>query len=118
MRCEEAETYIAQYVAGTVAAESSFLDHLRVCSRCPGEVEDLRRMWVELGDFPVPRSASEMQPRLVAALAAAREPIPQNPNGRKPMPYMIKPILVIILAVGAAFYAGHSFVQPSHESVI
>jgi len=58
-----------------------------------------------------------MQPKLVAALAAVRGPIPQNPTGRKPMPYMIKPILVIIVAIGAAFYAGHSLVQPPHESV-
>jgi protein-disulfide isomerase len=118
MRCEEAENYIAEYLAGTLPAQSAFLDHLKFCSRCQSEVEDFRRMWVELGDFSVPKAASAMQPRLVAALAAAREPIPQNPTGRKPMPYMIKPILVIVVAVGAAFYAGHSLVQPTLEPVI
>jgi protein-disulfide isomerase len=118
MRCEKAENHIADYVAGTLAGQSEFLDHLKVCSRCQIEVEGLRRMWVELGDFPVPRSASAMQPRLAAALEAARGPIPQNPTGRKPMPYMIKPILIIVVAVGAAFYAGHGLVQPPHEPVI
>jgi protein-disulfide isomerase len=118
MRCEEAENYIAEYVDGALPVHSPFLDHLKFCSRCQSEVEDFRRMWVELGDFSVPRSASAMQPRLVAALAAAGEPIPQNPTGRKPMPYMVKPILVIVVAIGAAFYAGHSLVQPRPEPVI
>jgi protein-disulfide isomerase len=118
MRCEEAENYIAEYVDGTLPVHSPFLDHLKFCSRCQSEVEDFRRMWVELGDFSVPRSASAMQPRLVAALAAAGEPIPPNPTGRKPMPYMVKPILVIVVAVGAAFYAGHSLVHPRPEPVI
>ena len=117
MRCEEAENYTAEYVAGNLPSDSWFPGHLKVCPRCRKDVEDLHSMWVELGNSPIPRPARTMQPKLVAALAAVRGPIPQNPTGRKPMPYMIKPILVIIVAIGAAFYAGHSLVQPPHESV-
>jgi protein-disulfide isomerase len=66
----------------------------------------------------LPRSSSVMQAGLLAAIAEAKLEVNQPPKGKTTMPYLVKPILVIIMSVGAALFLGHSFVQPSLERTI
>src|SRR5262249_53487653 len=63
--------------------------------------------------LPVPPSPSVMQASLLAAISEAKlERIQPNTPRRTPMTYIIKPILVIIMSIGAAFFVGHSLEQP------
>jgi protein-disulfide isomerase len=96
MRCEETEANIAEYLAGTLRAGSPLIEHLAMCEHCRTEVETLRGVWKSLDDISVPRTPRVMQPRLVAALAEL-QPLPR----RRPMPYVLKPILMIMLSAGA-----------------
>ena len=115
MRCEEAENNIAEYLNGRLSPESEFPEHLAQCPRCRNEVQELRTIWAELGHFTVPAASPVMNPKLAAAMAEAKlEP----PTRRTPMPYIIKPILVILLSAGSALFLGHRLVQPSLEHTV
>jgi protein-disulfide isomerase len=116
MRCEEAENNFAEYLSGTLATDSGLEEHLAECSRCRNEVEELQEVWHNLDEVTVPRSPSVMQASLVRAIADAKlEPAqPHMPIRRRPMP-SIKPILLVVFSIGAAFFMGHSLVQPSLE---
>jgi protein-disulfide isomerase len=111
MRCEEAENDIADYLAGTLPADSVFFEHLAVCARCREEVAQLRRVWADLDDLEVPPSAPVMQSNLLAAVAEIK------PKRRIPMPYIWKPAIALGMALAAIFF-GHSLVQPARESAV
>jgi protein-disulfide isomerase len=118
MRCEEAQNNIAEYLRGTLSAESGLLEHLAQCHRCRDEVEELQKVWADLEEVAVPRSPSVMHASLVRAIAEAKlEPTqPHAPIRRNPMP-LIKPILLIVFSVGAAFFMGRSLMRPLEPSV-
>ena len=61
MRCEEADSDIAEYLAGTLAADSPFRDHLTVCAQCRNEVRELRELWMVLDEIQVPKVSAVMQ---------------------------------------------------------
>jgi protein-disulfide isomerase len=57
-----------------------------------------------------------MQPQLLATIAETKLEILNS--RRTPMPYLIKPILTIVLSTAAAWFMGHSLIQPLHEAGI
>jgi protein-disulfide isomerase len=116
MRCEEADSHIAEYVAGRLAADSPFRNHLAECARCRNEVRELREIWADLDEVRVPKVSAVMQPRLLATIAGTKLEI--SNSRRTPMPYLIKPILTVLLSTAAAWFLGHSLVQPLHEAGI
>jgi protein-disulfide isomerase len=114
MRCEEAENHIADYLAGTLAPESPLLEHLSVCPRCRASVQELQSTWADLGRLPVPPTSPVMGPALQTAVAEIKLPI-----WRRPMPYLLKPALVIVMSVVTALFLGHSLVErTSHEPTV
>ncbi len=118
MRCEEAENNFAEYLKGDLSSESRFPEHLAQCVRCRNQVEELRKVWAELESIAVPATPSVMRANLLAAIAEAKlEPAqPLSPTRRTPMPYIIKPVLVLLLSVGAAFFVGRSLEQPAIDN--
>jgi protein-disulfide isomerase len=116
MRCEEADNDIAEYLAGTLRPDSPFRAHLAECSRCRNEVRELREVWTDLEAIPVPKTPAVMQPQLLATIAETKLEISKSRS--TPMPYLIKPILTIVLSVSAALFLGHSLVEPLHEAGI
>ena len=72
MRCEEADSHIAEYVAGRLAADSPFRNHLAECARCRNEVRELREIWADLDEVCVPKVFAVMQPRLLATIAETK----------------------------------------------
>src|SRR5262245_36104056 len=115
MRCDEAENDIAEYLAGTLSPESPLLEHLEVCPRCRANVQELQSTWADLEHMPVPRTSPVMGPALQAAVAEATK----LPIWRRPMPYLLKPALFILMSVAAALFLGHSLVEKSlHETAV
>jgi len=115
MRCEEAANDIAEYLRGTLSAESGLLEHLAHCSSCRHEVEELQKVWADLDRVTAPPTPSVMQPSLLQAIAEAKLETPQPIRRRTPMPW-IKPILIVVFSVGTAFFAGHSLVRSPLET--
>jgi len=64
-------------------------------------------MWKELDRVPVPQSSSVMHERLLATVAEIKR--------RPRMPYILKPIFLLVTAVSAALYMGHSLELRSPE---
>jgi protein-disulfide isomerase len=120
MRCEEAENDIAEYLAGTLPTESALLDHLASCSRCRNEVQELKKTWTALESVTVPSMEPAMKADLLAALAQAKLDAtpPITPVRRKPMPYLVKPILWIVMSAGAALFMSHYFERPVQQSAV
>ena len=116
MRCEEADNHIAEYVAGKLAEDSPFRNHLAECARCRNEVRELRGIWADLDEVRVPKVSAVMQPRLLATITETKLEV--SNSRRTPMPYLIKPILTVLLSTAAAWFLGHSLVQPLHEAGI
>jgi len=58
-----------------------------------------------------------MQPILLQAIAAAKvEPAqPLTSTRSRPMPYLLKPILLIAFSIGSAFFVGQNLVRPVYE---
>jgi len=59
--------------------------------------------------MPVPRTSPVMGLALQAAIAEATK----LPIRRRPMPYLLKPALFIMMSVGAALFLGHSLMEQS-----
>src|SRR5262245_12327053 len=111
MRCDEAENDIAEYQAGTLSPETPRFKHREACPRCRAKVQELQSTWTDLEHMPVPRTSPVMGPALQAAIAEATKlPITKLPIRRRPMPYLLKPALFILMSVGAALFLGHSLV--------
>src|SRR5262245_44761098 len=117
MRCEEAENHIAEYLRGTLVSESELMEHLSQCSRCRSDLDQLVEVWANLDDLPVPSTSAVMQAGLLQAIAEARV-APKQPlvqTRRKPMLPLIKTTLLVVLSAGAAFFLGHSLIEPTRE---
>ena len=122
MRCKEIQEQFAEYLAGTLATPVDVRDHLDVCVSCRTEFEELRNLWGELGDIPVPASDSSATRLAVdAALAALKTEMHPNrtveaapstwlppgiTNRRKDMRPTIRAIFVIIVVATLAAGAG------------
>jgi protein-disulfide isomerase len=122
MRCEEVEQDIAEYVAGALP-KSRLLDHLAECAGCRNEVAALRETWADLEHIPVPRSSALMQTTLRSTLAAIQAEVDavrvvDRPLWRTRMELLAKPILLMTIAIGTAFFAGRSLLQPTHEPAV
>src|SRR5690242_18894304 len=122
MRCEEVERDIAEYIAGALP-KSRLLEHLAECAWCRSEVDVLKATWTDLEHVPVPRSPAVMQTNLRTALAAVQAEVTpvravERPLWRTRMEYLAKPILLMTIAIGTAFFAGRSLLQPTREPAV
>jgi len=122
MRCEEVEQDIAEYVAGTLP-KSRLLEHLAECFRCRNEVDALRATWADLEHIPVPGYPAVMQTSLRSTMAAVQAEVNafrvvERPLWRTRMEYLAKPILLMTIAIGTAFFAGRSLLQPTREPAV
>lgn len=115
MRCEEVEHDIAEYLAGTLPPESLLLEHLAECQRCRNEVGALKETWADLANLQVPPSAPVMNPSLLMTLKAVNA---EKYIGRSRMTYLAKPVLLVMVTLITAFFAGRSLLQPTHEPAV
>ena len=54
MQCEVVRSHIPDYLAGLIEpqTEVAIQNHLRDCSECRQEFEELRALWLDLGAMP------------------------------------------------------------------
>lgn len=86
MICERAKEQMAEYLSGTLEAESreNFVQHLERCPRCRGEVEELGELWRGLEFLPAPEPGVAVRERFNEMLEAYRCGMEQRPEKKTP----------------------------------
>ena len=98
MRCEEVRSLIADYLDEDheMKVETEFREHLQQCTECRGEFEQLRKIWIELGNCSVPvHEGAETRAALIAAV-----------KWRSNMKAALKAVAAIVIFAGLAVGAG------------
>jgi protein-disulfide isomerase len=121
MRCKEIQEQFAEYLSGMLVMPAGVMDHLNGCTSCRTQFEELRNLWSELGNIPVPASdSSATRLAVAAAVAALKTEVHQNAteaapsvwlpagliNRRKDMRPTIRAIFAIIVVATLAAGAG------------
>jgi protein-disulfide isomerase len=105
MRCEEVREVIAEHLTGKLPADSEkrVQQHLADCLGCRTELEDLRTLWNDLGDTPVP----EMQVSRLRATVLQAASTTVTPLGwRFEMKHILKAVAAILVLAALAAGAG------------
>jgi len=82
MNCEKRKELLAGWMDNqlTEAERAEMEAHLAICAECRQEMETNRRLWVSMGEVPVPAPSDKMQVRFDAMLETYR----QEQTNRRP----------------------------------
>jgi hypothetical protein len=96
MKCNEIRELLPDLAAGLVAAEPEVNLHLRSCTGCAGELDELRKTMALLDEWQAPEPSPYFDVRLHARL---REEAATQQNSWFAWTWMRRPVMAVALAV-------------------
>jgi protein-disulfide isomerase len=107
MRCEKVRENIADYLGETLprTVERELKEHLVDCSSCRSELNELRDLWTDLGEVPVPAFDDSTARAAVAATISdiGRQPLSKPPSRRRfEMREALKAAAIVVVLAGLA----------------
>jgi hypothetical protein len=117
MQCEEVREQFADYVIGRLqdSARLQLTEHLHLCPACHAELDELKRIWIELDDIPRAEPTPAVRERFEVMLEAYQDGLRRPARSwRRPALQFLAAAALLILGIGIG-HRMHTVTAPNPD---